>query len=103
MRRAAWMALRSASGVAADSALTGDATLLDTRPRSTDAPASPAAPRRILRLVRSWNPDMIALQRLAHAMHGAAAVRDHRHVGIVYGQPLGAACRDEILAGFGHQ
>ena len=47
--------------------------------------------------------DMIPSQRLAHAVHRAAAVADHRHVGIVDRKTFRAAGGNEILAGGGHQ
>src|SRR5277367_5191171 len=47
--------------------------------------------------------DTIALERLAHAVHRAAALGDHRYIRSVYGEALGAAGCDEVLARGGYQ
>src|SRR5271167_3313080 len=51
----------------------------------------------------SGGSDMISSQRLTHTMHRAAAIADHRHIGIVNVEAFGAARGHEILAGGGHQ
>src|ERR1700733_3186088 len=51
----------------------------------------------------SVGSDTIAPQRLAHAMHRAAAVAYHGHVGIVDSEPFCAAGCDQILARGRHQ
>src|SRR5450432_877508 len=76
-----------------------------------DGGAAPAADMATPAVVPSTNvrremsdgSDTIAPQCLAHAVHGTAAVADHRYVGVVDDEAFRAAGGDEILARRGHQ
>src|SRR5580658_2435837 len=75
---------------------------------STPAPAADMAtvavvPSTNVRREISGGSDTISFQCLTHTMYRAAAVADHRHIGIVDVEALGAARGHEILAGGGHQ
>src|ERR1700676_2590195 len=90
-------ALNSVSGEVADG--------LESRgamPSATETAAATVPTTKARRDSRSGF-DMVAPQALAHAMHGAAAVADHRDIGIVDGQPFRTAGGDQVLAGGGHQ
>src|SRR5277367_5455271 len=81
----------------------GPAARPDAGARPAADMATVAVPSTNVRREMSGGSDTIAPQRLTHAMNGAAAVADHRHLRIVYGETFGAASRDEVLARCGHQ
>src|ERR1700722_10641941 len=65
--------------------------------------ATPAVPSTNARRDISGGSDTISPQRLTHAVHRAAAVADHRHIGRVDREAFRAAGGDQVLARGRHQ